>query len=85
MALFKILKGIKDNLPTNYNEGYCYVTTDEHKMYIDSTGERTGRFPLNSYRADIAEELDETAELITINDIDEICGQSLVAVSEVTF
>lgn len=54
-------------------------------MYIDSTGERTGRFPLNSYRADIAEELDETAELITINDIDEICGQSLVAVSEVTF
>lgn len=54
-------------------------------MYVDTTGERAGRFPLNSYRADIAEELDETAELITINDIDEICEQSIVAASEVTF
>lgn len=54
-------------------------------MYIDSTGDYLGRFPLNSYRADIAEELDETADLITINDIDEICGQTIVAVSEVTF
>lgn len=54
-------------------------------MYIDSTGEKNGRFPLNSYRADIAEELDEYAELITNDDIDDICGFSVVAASEVEF
>lgn len=35
MALFKILKGKSQNLPKTITEGYAYVTTDEHKMYID--------------------------------------------------
>lgn len=84
MALFKILKGVSNNLPKKVNEGYCYVTTDEHKMYIDSTGnaDQSGRFPLNAYQADI---LDENSVLITTDDIDEICGQNIVAASEVTF
>lgn len=51
-------------------------------MYIDSTDLDTGRFPLNAYQADI---LDENAILITTDDIDEICGSSIVAASEVTF
>ena len=32
-------------------EGYCYVTTDEHKMYIDTA---TERFALNAVYADTA-------------------------------
>lgn len=55
MALFKILKGKKANLPTNYTEGYCYVTTDEHKLYVDSDGTSAGRWALNA----------ETAEKLT--------------------
>lgn len=52
MALFKILKGKKTNLPTTYTEGYCYVTTDEHKLYIDSDGTSAGRWALNAETAD---------------------------------
>ncbi len=51
-------------------------------MYIDSTGETDGRFALNAYQADI---LEENAVLITTDDIDEICGQSIVMASEVEF
>lgn len=61
MALFKILKGLKAKLPTTYNEGYCYVTTDEHKMYIDSSGEASGRFALNAANADSADKLNTSA------------------------
>ena len=38
MALFKIEKGLKDNLSVNRPnavEGYCYFTTDDGKFYID--------------------------------------------------
>lgn len=51
MALFKILKGKSGNLPKTYTEGYCYVTTDEHKLYIDSNGLSVGRFALNAEEA----------------------------------
>lgn len=50
MALFKILKGQKADLPATKHEGYAYVTADEHKMYIDITAEN--RIALNSDMAD---------------------------------
>lgn len=53
MALFKILKGNRDNLPDNLVNGYCYVTLDEHKFYVDNgEGENAERFPLNAAIAD---------------------------------
>lgn len=50
MALFKILQGVAENLPSKKIEGYCYVTTDEGKFYIDITG--TKRICLNAATAD---------------------------------
>ena len=35
MALFKILKGLKNNLPSAKKDGYCYFTTDDQMFYID--------------------------------------------------
>ena len=54
MALFKILKGEKSKLPTSYNEGWCYFTTDEKKFYIDvsSDNSSSSRVVLNAANAD---------------------------------
>ena len=49
LALFKIKKGVKANLPTSYVEGYCYFTTDDGKFYIDTTNAASGRICLNAY------------------------------------
>lgn len=35
MALFKISKGSKNNLPTTLTEGYCWYTFEDSKFYID--------------------------------------------------
>lgn len=35
MALFKISKGLKANLPTTKTAGYCWYTTDDSLFYID--------------------------------------------------
>ena len=52
MALFKIKKGLKANLPTTYVEGYCYFTTDDGKFYIDTSNAAAGRVVLNAEKAD---------------------------------
>lgn len=52
MALFKIKKGVKANLPTSYIEGYCYFTTDDGKFYIDTSDAASGRICLNAGMAD---------------------------------
>jgi hypothetical protein len=52
LALFKILKGNSDNLPSNKVDGYCYVTIDEHKMYIDISKDE--RVVLNAGKADFS-------------------------------
>lgn len=59
MALFKIFKGKAANLPTTYNDGYCYVTVDDGKMYIDTTNanDGSGRIVLNASHADTATKL----------------------------
>lgn len=35
MALFKISKGSKNNLPATLTEGYCWYTFEDSKFYID--------------------------------------------------
>jgi hypothetical protein len=53
LALFKIEKGLAANLTknrTNTTEGYCYFTTDDGKMYIDTntkTNDTSGRVAIN--------------------------------------
>ena len=69
MALFKTEKGLANNLATNRPntiEGYCYVTTDDGKFYIDTaTANGTdNRIVLNAGKADIA---DKTVGALTIN------------------
>ena len=55
MALFKIFKGLKDNLPKTYKDGYCYFTVNDGKMYIDTKdSDSTGRILLNAGHADTA-------------------------------
>ena len=55
LALFKIFKGKKINLPKTYNEGYCYFTEDDGKFYIDTTSNASGRKCLNAGHADSAD------------------------------
>ena len=66
MALFKISKGKSNNLPTNKVDGYCYVTTNDHKFYVDYTKDdgTLDRFALNAVYADTA---DIAQKLGTIN------------------
>lgn len=57
MALFKIAKGTEANLTKNKpntTEGYCYVTTDTKKFYVDTTTATgtSGRICLNAENAD---------------------------------
>ena len=60
MALFKILKGLKQNLPSAEGEnaaveGYCYFTTDDQKFYVcyvDGSGKKQ-LSPLNAHNADL--------------------------------
>ena len=39
MALFKISKGSKTNLPATLTEGFCWYTYDDSKFYIDHKDE----------------------------------------------
>ena len=55
LALFKIFKGKKINLPKTYTEGYCYFTEDDGKFYIDTTSNASGRKCLNASHADSAD------------------------------
>ena len=37
MALFKILRGNANDLPTDFHDGWAYFTTDTHEFFIDYT------------------------------------------------
>lgn len=65
MALFKINKGLAENLAKNMpyaKEGFAYFTKDDGKFYIDIAGDGTtteaivnvNRIPLNAAKADVA-------------------------------
>ena len=66
MALFKINKGLAENLAKNMpyaKEGFAYFTKDDGKFYIDIDGDGTttkaeinvNRIPLNAAKADVAD------------------------------
>ena len=72
MALFKIHKGLSENLMTNVpnaKDGFAYFTSDDGKFYIDIDGDGTttraeinvNRIPLNAAKADIATMIQATA------------------------
>ena len=67
MALFKILKGSSSGLKDQaIREGYCYVTTDEKKMYIDiSDKERICLNADDSKHAETADSATSASKLTT--------------------
>ena len=54
MALFKISKGSKANLPQTLTEGFCWYTYDDSKFYIDHKDENGNlvRKALNAQEAE---------------------------------
>lgn len=56
MALFKISKGLKTNLPSSKTDGWCYFTTDDGKFWIDykDTDNALKRKAVNAAYADAA-------------------------------
>lgn len=80
MALFKIHKGLSENLMKNVpnaKDGFAYFTTDDGKFYIDVAGDGTSnskavininRIPLNAVKADIATTIEAT-EMGTNDDV----------------
>lgn len=61
MAYFKIKRGLKAALPSTYIEGNVYVTTDEGKIYIDTSNTSAGRIVINAKQADFLGTLSEAA------------------------
>ena len=49
MALFKILKGNENNLPTTKTPGYMYITEDQGNIFVDLS--TTERIQLNAKNA----------------------------------
>lgn len=73
MALFKISKGSKSNLPTTLTEGYCWYTFEDSKFYIDFKDEN-GVLTRKALSAENAEtlmgiSLDELKNEIATQDI----------------
>lgn len=56
MALFKISKGSKNNLPSTLTEGFCWYTYDDSKFYIDHKDE-SGKLVRKALNAQDAETL----------------------------
>ena len=87
MALFKISKGSKNNLPTTLTEGYCWYTFEDSKFYIDFKDEN-GVLTRKALNANNSETLagmsiDElkvyvgSPTAISNDEIDEICSDIL--------
>lgn len=64
MALFKVSKGLRENLPQQITEGYCWYTYDDSKFYIDYLDE-DGELNRKALNAEEAERL-SGASLSTI-------------------
>ena len=71
MALFKISKGLKANLPSTKTEGYCWYTTDDSLFYIDYKDEN-GISQRNALNAKDAETLcgASLATILTFNELE---------------
>ena len=87
MALFKISKGLSANLPTAKVEGNCWWTIDDSKFYIDYKDENgiLQRKALNAQDAETVNghTIEANVSTITTEQIDEICGATIYAASEV--
>lgn len=87
MALFKISKGLSANLPTAKVEGNCWWTIDDSKFYIDYKDENgiLQRKALNAQDAQTVNghTIEANVSTITTEQIDEICGATIYAASEV--
>lgn len=70
MALFKISKGSKNNLPSILTEGFCWYTYDDSKFYIDHKDE-SGKLVRKALNAQDAETL-TGASLATILNSSEV-------------
>ena len=78
MALFKISKGSKANLPATLTEGYCWYTFEDSKFYIDHKDENgvLVRKALNAENA-------ETLMGISLEELrNEIAAQDVVVLHE---
>ena len=71
MALFKISKGLKANLPSTKTEGYCWYTTDDSLFYIDYKDE-SGILQRKALTAKDAETLcgASLATILTFNELE---------------
>ena len=88
MALFKISKGLKANLPSAKIEGYCWYTTDDSLFYIDyKDGNGTlQRKALNAKDAETVNghTVEADVSVITTDQIDIICNATIYSASEVS-
>lgn len=77
MALFKISRGSKNNLPTTLTEGYCWYTYEDSMFYIDFK-DANGVLTRKALNAKDAETLDShTAdEFLLEADIDTVLAQA---------
>ena len=68
MALFKISKGLSDNLPQTLTEGYCWYTCNDSKFYIDHKDEN-GVLVRKALNSEYAEKLRyvEDGDIIELN------------------
>lgn len=48
----KFLRGLEADLPTTYNIGYVYITTDTGKIFMDTTSSESGRIQLGGTDVD---------------------------------
>jgi hypothetical protein len=55
--LFKISKGLAENLPAQIRPGNCWYTTDDNRFYIDTD---QGRKCINDIPESLADLLDDT-------------------------
>ena len=63
MALFRVYRGLAESLPTVIRPGYCYITTDDGKFYVDTDN---GRICINQIPDDLGDLNDDsTHRLVT--------------------
>lgn len=82
MALFKISKGSKANLPSTLTEGYCWYTYDDSKFYID-VKDNTGTLVRKALNAEDAETLMGASLATILNDSDVEIPTSKAVLNEI--
>ena len=88
MALFKSLRGKRENLPSSKTDGYAYFCTDDGTFWIDYTDDSgiVQRKQINAKDAETinGHTVEADVSVITTDQIDTICGATIYAGSEVS-